>query len=127
MIKKYLDRMPPHLRRTFYALPLFGNWIIGIVWEEDPAALRASARSMVLLFLFLAVCGLFYVALPVIHSFFESIEWGARYALFILHTILVIVYLAVSFFLTYREFKENPVPEMALDHWAGKIERLAGR
>lgn len=127
MIKKYLSRLPLRLRRAFYALPLFVNWIIGIVWEEDQAAVRASARSMVLLFLFLAVCGLFYVALPFIHSFLGSYEWGAQYVLFVLHTLLVILYLGVSLFLAYREFKENSMPEMMLDRWAGRIERLAGR
>jgi len=60
-MKALLARIPVKLRRVFYALPFFVQWIIGLTWEEEASERRPARRAMVLALCFLLGISLLYM------------------------------------------------------------------
>lgn len=127
-IQNFLSSIPDNYRAVFYCLPLLFSWLPGITFEKDQMRLL-SVRSLLISAAFLVSVFLLFL--------FESFIWtdsiATRYArelfLFLVHSVLSISYLAVSFLRAYRAFHDGAAikepfkfPVMAEDFIISKLQ-----
>lgn len=106
-IKERYFSIPENIRTAFYCTPLFFTWLPGISFETGQIRL-SSIRSFLVSLVFFA--GIIIIFL------FESFIWtdsiSTRYArelvLFILHSVVALLYVAVGFTRSYLAFRQGP-------------------
>ncbi len=121
-----LEKIDLKYRRAFYFLPLFVHWIIGMAWEKDESAQKAARRSMILTFLFLTGIGLLYFTHLFVTALFPDSTWHMQYVAFVVHAVLAVCFILISFLLAYREFVDKSLQWGLLDRFTARFETLAG-
>jgi len=129
-MKKILEKISrwfnASIRGSFYSLPLFINWILGLTWEKDETALRAARRGMILSLAFLFICGLIFTARALFLTFLPQNEYEIYYAALFLHAPFALLYPIFSLYLAIREALGRSQEIGFLDRAAAKFEHFAG-
>lgn len=122
-MKALLARIPEKLRRVFYVLPLFIQWIVGLTWEDEAETRRPARRAMVLGLCFLlgiAVLDLFRET--VAYLFSGGLDYYVGWVVFVLHFALAVGYWLGSLYLIALELL-NRSGSGWLDSLADALER----